>query len=189
MLRKIQYNSPVVLSFALISFLALVLGRLTGGASTMKLFCVYRASLTDPLTYVRFFGHVLGHTSFEHYIGNMLLLLVIGPSIEEKYGSANVLKCMAVTALITGLVQFLLFPGNALLGASGMVFMMIILSSFAGKSEGKVPLTLILVTVLYIGNEILTGVYAGADGVSQLTHVLGGACGLAMGFMLERRRA
>ncbi len=186
---RIQYNAPAVLSFALLSFLALALGWLTGGASTMKLFCVYRASLADPLTYIRFFGHVLGHSGFEHYLGNMLLLLVIGPPIEEKYGSADVLLCMAVTALVTGLVQFLLFPGRALLGASGIVFMMVILSSFAGRSEGKIPLTLILVTVLYIGKEILTGIVGGADGVSQLTHVLGGVCGLVMGFMLERRRA
>ena len=51
----IRFNAPVVLSFAIISLLVLVLDSVTGGASTARLFCVYRAPLTDPLTYVRFF--------------------------------------------------------------------------------------------------------------------------------------
>ena len=46
----IRFNAPVVLSFALISLLVLVLDSVTGGASTARLFCVYRAPLTDPLT-------------------------------------------------------------------------------------------------------------------------------------------
>ena len=73
----IRFNAPVVLSFAIISLLVLVLDSVTGGASTARLFCVYRAPLTDPLTYVRFFTHVLGHSGYSHYMGNMLLLLLV----------------------------------------------------------------------------------------------------------------
>ena len=60
----ILYNSPVILTFALLSLLALGLGKLTDGWTTQNLFCVYRASLTDWLTYPRFFLHVLGHPDF-----------------------------------------------------------------------------------------------------------------------------
>ena len=118
----IRFNAPVVLSFAILSLLVLVLDSATGGASTARLFCVYRAPLTDPLTYVRFFTHVLGHSGYSHYMSNMLLLLLVGPGLEEKYGSRNLLATIAVTAFATGLVQFLLFPHSALLGASGVVF-------------------------------------------------------------------
>ena len=69
----IRFNAPVVLSFAILSLLVLVLDSATGGASTARLFCVYRAPLTDPLTYVRFFTHVLGHSGYSHYMSNMLL--------------------------------------------------------------------------------------------------------------------
>ena len=96
--RKIQYNSPVVLNFALLSLLALVLGKLTGGWTTAKLFCVYRSSLSDALTYPRFFLHVFGHSGWAHYSGNMLLMLVIGPQLEERYGSRDLMISMAVTA-------------------------------------------------------------------------------------------
>jgi membrane associated rhomboid family serine protease len=175
----------VVLTFALLSLAALVLAMATGGASTRLLFCVYRAPLSDPLTYVRMVGHVLGHSGYAHYIGNMMLLLVVGPPLEEKYGSAKLLICILITALVSGLVQFVLFPHTALLGASGIVFMMIVLSSLAGMREGAIPLTLILVMILYLGGEIVSAV-AVQDNVSQLTHVVGGLCGGALGFALRQ---
>ena len=119
--RLIQYNAPTTLTFALISFLVLLLGLMTEGASTMKLFCVYRSSLADVTTYIRFFGHVLGHSGYEHYMGNMLLLLLVGPALEEKYGSNTITMTIVVTALVTGLVQFLFFPTSALLGAIALL--------------------------------------------------------------------
>ena len=182
---RIQYNSPVVLSFALLSLLALLLGQLTGGWTTRALFSVYRAPLTDPLTYVRMVGHVLGHSGYAHYMGNMTLLLVVVTPLEEKYGSRRLLGCILFTALASGLVQFIFFPGTALLGASGIVFMMIVLSSLAGMREGTIPLTLILVVLIYLGGEIVDAVTV-RDNVSQLTHIVGGLCGAGLGFAMKR---
>lgn len=185
MKRKIQYNAPVVLTFALVSLLVLGLDFLTGGWSTYQFFCVYRTPLNDPTTYLRMVGHVLGHADYAHYLGNMMLLLVVGPPLEEKYGSKKLLLCIFITALVSGLVQFFLFPSTALLGASGIVFMMIVLSSLAGMKEGTIPLTLILVVILYLGGEVADAILL-RDSVSQLTHIVGGACGAALGFHLKK---
>ena len=179
---RIRYNSPVVLTFALVSLLLLPLNALTGGWTTQHLFSVYRCSLLDPLAYIRFFGHVLGHSGLSHYMNNMLLMLLVGPPLEEKYGSRALLSYIAAAALATGLVEFIFFPGSALLGASGVVFMMIVLSSFTATERGAVPLTLILVAVLYLGGEIITGLHS-ADNISQLAHVVGGVCGMVFGFL------
>ena len=181
---RLQYNAPVVLSFALLSFAALLLGKLTNGAATTRYFSVYRSSLADFFTYPRFFLHVLGHSSYAHYIGNMMLILVVGPPLEEKYGSRSLLWAIAVTALVSGLVQWLFFPHTALLGASGIVFMMIVMSSLAGMKNGSIPITLLLVLVLYIGREIVDGVVL-SDNVSQLTHVVGGICGAVLGMNMR----
>lgn len=184
LLHRIQYNSPVILTFALLSLGVLLLGEVTGGTSTVLCFSVYRSSLTDPFTYLRFFGHVLGHANYSHYIGNMTLLLVIGPPLEERYGSQALLEVMLATALISGLVQFFFFPGTALLGASGIVFMLIILSSLSGGEKGRIPLTLILVYVIYIGGEIADGILQ-SDDISQITHIIGGTCGAVFGLSLR----
>lgn len=185
----IRLNAPVILSFALLSLAALLLGSWTDGATTYRYFSVYRSSLSDPLTYVRFFGHVLGHANYEHYMGNMLLLLLVGPPLEEKYGWKKMVWFMAATALVTGLVQFIFFPNSALLGASGIVFMMIVLSSFTESRGGGIPITLILVVIFYLGGEIIDGI-RNTDSVSQLTHVVGGVLGMIFGFLYRggRRR-
>ena len=181
----LQYNSPVVLSFALVSLGVLLLNLLTHGRSNEMLFSVYRSSLLQPLTYPRFFLHVLGHANFTHYISNIMLILVVGPPLEEKHGSRPLLWAIAVTALVSGLVHWLFFPGAALLGASGIVFMMIVMSSLAGMKDGAIPITLILVLILYVGGEVLKGVTL-SDNVSQLTHVIGGLCGAFLGLSLRK---
>ena len=183
----IRFNAPVILTFALLSLLALLLGNWTNGAATHQYFSVYRSSLSDPLTYVRFIGHVLGHADYEHYMSNMLLLLLVGPGLEEKYGSGTMVWMILVTALVTGLVHFVFFPGSALLGASGVVFMMIVLSSFTAMRRGEIPVTLILVVIFYLGGEIMDGLFK-KDNISQITHIVGGLCGLIFGFTVRRGR-
>jgi membrane associated rhomboid family serine protease len=184
-LGKFQYNSPVTLTFAIASLAVLLLGYITGGVSTKLLFCAYRSSLLDPLQYFRLFGHVLGHLNWSHYSGNMVLFLVLGPMLEEKYKSKAFLIMIIITAFVSGLFYVMLYPSNVLLGASGIVFMMIVLSSAAGMKDGKIPLTLILVTIVYLGGEIF---HIGAkDGIAHAAHIIGGVCGA--GFGLLRKRA
>ena len=185
---KISYNAPVALTFALLSLLALVANHFTNGWANATLFSVYRCSLlADPLGFFRFFGHVLGHSGYAHYIGNMVLILVLGPNLEDRFGSWNVLWAILFTALVSGLVQFIFFPGAALLGASGIVFMMILLSSFGGVRNGTIPTTLILVAIFYLGGELWDAIFV-KDNISQLTHIIGGLCGTVLGFALSARR-
>lgn len=183
--KIIAYNSPVILTFTLISFAALIAGILTNGASTEAFFMVYRSSLLNPLFYLRLFTHVLGHADISHFAGNIMLLLLAGPMIEEKYGSFNMAAMIILTAFATGLLNVILFPTVALCGASGVVFMLIILSSFTGmKNQQGIPLTLILVAVVYIGSEIVTGIMTD-DNISQFAHILGGIFGGGFGFFLN----
>lgn len=178
-MKKISYNSPVVLTFTLISFGALVLNYITGGVSNGLLFTVYRAPLTDPLFYLRLFTHVIGHANISHFVGNFTMILLVGPMLEEKYGSKVVLVTMVLTAFVTGLINVIFFT-TGLLGASGIVFMMIIMCSFTNTENGKIPLTFILVAVIYIGGEVIDGLLS-ADNISQMAHIIGGLCGGAAG--------
>ncbi len=180
-LGKLQYNSPVVLTIFFLSFIALILDILTSGWTTINLFTVYRSSMLNPLFYVRLLGHIVGHSGWEHFMGNMLLLLVVGPPLEEKYGSANLGGAVLATAVVTGVLQCLLFV-NGLHGASGIVFMMIMLASLAGMRENKIPLTLILVAILYLGEQVLSIIFV-RDNVANLMHIVGGVCGTIFGLV------
>lgn len=180
------YNAPVTLTFAAVSFLVLIIGYITGGKSTSLFFEVYRSKISIAW-FIRLFGHVLGHSSLSHYAGNMTLFLLLGPVLEEKYGGATLLEAFGIVAVISGLVNIILFPGTALLGASGLVFMMIILVSASDLRHGEIPITMILVVLIYLGSE-LWNMIAVKDDISQLTHIIGGLCGAVFGGVLNSRK-
>ena len=174
-----SFNAPAVLCFALVSLGALGLSMLSGGASDHLVFSVYKSSFLNPLTYVRLLCHVMGHTSFSHYVSNMALILALGPIVEERYGSFHLLLMFAVTAVVSGLFHMFCSSG-ALMGASGIVYMLIFLASTSGSRGGEIPLTLVAVAALYLTQEILGGLFS-ADNISHLSHIIGGVCGAVMG--------
>lgn len=183
---RITFNSPLVLGFALACSAVTLAGSITGESSTSLLFSTYSASMTDPLMYLRLFTHVLGHAGLTHLVGNMAYLLLLGPALEEKYGWKDLLAVILTTALITGIVHNLLFPGKLLLGASGVAFAFILLTSFTEFREGEIPLTVILVAVVYLGQQIWDGITV-RDNISNLSHVIGGLIGAGAGYVLNRR--
>lgn len=183
----LSFNSPVILSFTFICFIVLALDLITAGRTTYTFFSVYRSSFANPLTYVRMFSHVLGHVNWEHLFGNMTMLLVVGPLLEEKYGSSNTLFVILATALVTGLVNFFFFPGVRLLGASGVVFAFILLSSFTCSQERKIPITFILVALIYIGQQIYSAIFV-KDNISNLAHLLGGGVGSLLGYIMNKNK-
>ena len=185
-LPRISFNAPLVLGFALACSAVTLIGSLTGESSTARLFATYSAPMTDPLMYVRLFTHVLGHAGFSHLVGNMAYILLLGPGLEERYGAGKLLTVIAVTAVITGVIHNLLFPHSALLGASGVVFAFILLTSFTEFREGEIPLTFILVALIYLGQQIWDGITV-KDNVSNLTHIIGGLVGAGAGYMLNRK--
>lgn len=183
---RIVFNAPAVLCFSLLCLIALILSVLTKGAARRLLFSVYRASLANPLTYLRFFGHALGHQSWEHFFGNIMYVLLLGPMLEEKYGSDVMIFLMLATAFVTGLAAFVFAPGVAMCGASGVVFAMILLSSFTEFQEHTIPVTVILVAALYAGSQIYSAMTSGG-GVAYGAHFVGGAVGAVIGCAANRR--
>ena len=183
----ITLNAVVVLAFVGLCFVATLLGELSKGQLTEKFFMTYHSSLLDPLTYLRFFTHVLGHGSWQHFMGNASYLLILGPMLEEKHGSKTILEIILITAVITALINYVAFPKVGLCGASGVVFAFIILASFTGFNEGEIPLTFILVALLYIGEQIFQGLTV-KDNISNMGHIIGGAVGAITGFILNKRK-
>ena len=183
---KITFNAPVVLSLAAISFIATLLNYVTGGASGRVLFMTYHSPLSSPMTWVRAFTHIFGHADWTHLIGNMSYLLLLGPMLEEKYSSQTLAGVIAVTAVVTSVVNYIFFPGIALCGASGVVFAFILLSSFTEFREGEIPVTFILVAVFFLGQQIYDGITV-RDNISNMAHIVGGIIGGLLGYGLNKK--
>ena len=182
---RITFNSPIILGFVLICFCATLLGMLSANKITEMLFMTYHSSLKNPMTYIRFITHIFGHADWNHFIGNASYLLLLGPMLEEKYGGKEIIEVIGITALITGLVNYIFFSNIGLCGASGVVFSFIILASFTGFKDGEIPITFVLVAAIFIGQQIYDGIMV-RDNVSNMAHIVGGLVGAFLGYVLNK---
>jgi membrane associated rhomboid family serine protease len=142
---------------------------------------------TNPAHYFSLVFHVFGHESWSHLWSNFLILLLLGPILEEKYDSQSFLTMIAVTALTVGVFQVLLAQ-PPLTGSSAIGFMMIMLVSFARIKPGEIPISLILIFLVYLLNE-LTRATSDGQAVSAAAHIIGGLCGIIFGFMKNGQSA
>ncbi len=181
---RIRYNSPVILSFAIVAALVLLIDQISGGVFIRTFFTLYPDfSFSSPLSWLRLFTYVIGHANWTHLIGNFSFILLIGPVLEEKYGSLPLLLMMLVTALATAILNILIVR-TGLLGASGIVFMLILLSSFTNIRQGEIPLTFFLIVALYLVKEFVNAFTPST--VSELAHIAGGIIGAIFGFIISR---
>jgi membrane associated rhomboid family serine protease len=185
---KIRYNAPVTLTFALISAIILALDQFLG-TQIIPTICTAPPKgffeIRNPLSYIRLVAHVAGHADWSHLLSNFSFILLIGPILEEKYGSVTLLIMILFTALVTGIINSLFFS-TGLLGASGIVFMMILLSSFTNINGKDIPLTFILILILYLSREIINSFKT--DDISEFAHIIGGFCGSLFGYLKPARR-
>jgi len=180
---RITYNAPVILTFALAAVAVFVLTSVVGEPA-QKWFVAY-PKLGPAQTYVGLFSHILGHANWQHLMANFMLILLIGPILEERHGSLGLLVMILVTALVTGLANIAI-GGHIVLGASGVAFMMILLASMANVRGGEIPLSFLAVAVIYMGGEIVHSF--SNDQVSHMAHLVGGAVGGVFGFLAARTK-
>lgn len=188
---KITYNAPVVLTFALLAVIVYAIPGsfedLAKNPHSFRWWFVAYPHLGEPYgahSYVGLISHILGHAGWEHLLGNFMLILLIGPILEERHGSVQLLVMILVTALVTGLANVLL-SNTILLGASGVAFMMILLASTANIRQGEIPLTFIAVALVYLGGELYRA-FRADDGISHMAHLVGGSVGALFGFLGAR---
>lgn len=179
---RVSYNSPVILTFSLACVVVYLINVVSGG-STVPFFSLKPFfDFGDVSHYTGFVLYTTGHANIEHLVGNLTFLLLLGPILEEKYKAGGILLMMLITTVVTALLHLLLF--NAiLLGASGIVFMFIVLISFVNVKEGTIPLTFIIVLLLFVSKEIWMSFRD--DNISQFAHIIGGLCGAIFGFTIK----
>ncbi|MCP3944784.1 MAG: rhomboid family intramembrane serine protease [Desulfobacteraceae bacterium] len=180
---KIKYNAPVILTYTLIAILIVIFCP----KATLTAYFTSPSSLafSTPQFYLRLLSYILGHASWAHLMGNITIILLVGPLLEEKYGSGKLLEMIIVTAIATGLLNAFFFS-NSLIGGSAIAFMLILLSSFSNIRSGQIPLTFVIVALLFIGSEVIS--ILKIDQISQFSHLAGGGVGAAYGFLRGGRK-
>lgn len=186
---RIRYNAPVSLTLALLASAILGINQIFPGSHLIARYFTVPPhgyfSFSSPAQYLLLFTFILGHAGWPHLIGNFSFILLLGPILEEKYGSWPILLMTLLTAFITGLIN-VLFLNTGLLGASGIAFMMILLVSFTNIRSGDIPITFILIILIYVVQQVV-GAIRPDNNISHMAHLVGGFFGSLFGFVLLPR--
>ena len=186
---RVTYNAPVTLTFAFLCVVILLMNDFLLGKHLIPAIFTAPARIGSEggfnyksvLDYFRLFTHILGHSNWNHLLGNFSFIILLGPLMEERYGSKMVLLMFVVTALVTGVINVCLIP-RPLLGASGIAFMLIILASITTLEKNVIPLSFVLVVAIYLGRELINA--PKTENISTVAHIAGGLCGSMFGFLV-----
>ena len=196
---RVTFNAPLTLCFAFICGIVLLADYFTKGQAVLRIFSsggaktsAYPFVFNSLLSYLRLFLHIFGSINFAHFVSNFAFILLLGPMLEEKYGSLVLALMMAVTSLVSGVINAC-FGQSLLVGAGDIAFMMVLLSAFTSFSKNEIPLSFILVLILYIGREIAISYGNGSSfsygqkdlngEIRALSNVAGGICGSLFAFL------
>ena len=194
---KVAYDAPVTLTFvivcALIFLLNMLLAKSGKAVGLEKIFAspTSQAGVLPfipgaPLSYVRLLFYIFGSGAAGNAVAggasllftNLILIMLLGPAMEERYGSAIIGIMIFVSALFSGVLNAC-FCENCLVGAVPVVSMMIFLNAFMSFSKKKFPLSFAAVMVLFV----LLQIFSGAGAVQIIICIAGGLCGSLFAFL------
>lgn len=119
------------------------------------------------------------HSGKDHYLGNIMLFLLLSPIVEEKFGKLNYLAAFAITT-----IPIYYFHVEILhvvpVGISAWICALMCMSI------GKLKFTGIVLIGLYIFKEI-SGMFDN-DSVSHVGHLMGFATGALYTFLFNKIR-
>ena len=175
---KISFNAPFTLTFTILATLIYFL-FIEHNIFSDIFILQGRVKIDDWHWYAGTLFYTLGHADFNHLVGNFMFILLLGPIVENHYGTRKLILMVIITAILTSVIHVLFWDHN-IIGASGIVFMLIILSALIPSRGKEIPLTFVLIIILYIGKEIL-GSFS-HDNISHFAHISGGILGALLGF-------
>lgn len=185
---KLSYDAPVTLTFSLVCIvLFLVDNFLLKNFLGQHIFCSptaakgpYPFSFSEFISYPRLILYVFGSKSFVLLFTNLIYILLLGPSVEEQYGSVVIGIMIAVSALFSGVLNAS-FCSATLQGTAPIVFTMIFLNAFMTFSRRKIPVSFIVVMILYI---LIGCLDKEANGfIGTIVNMAGGLCGSLFAFL------
>ena len=187
----IEYNAPVSLTFSIFCLVAFVLEKfllekmvpdLHLFTSLTKQGSEFAFVASNPVHYVRLITYVFGAVNWNQLFISLILVLLLGPSLEINYGGKLLFVMMLISSFVSGVISAC-FSTVTLSGASSVIFMMIILSSYSAIEKKRMPLSLIFVFIFFFAKETMEMLAETSCFYPVLISLLGGFLGCVFGFI------
>jgi membrane associated rhomboid family serine protease len=193
-IQSIDIDAPFSLTFSFLCVIVHLLSSVFGSSFATLYFGIPSLSIFNflsPLSYFRMISQIFGHSSWQHLSGNLVNILLVGPSCEREYGCYNIFVIVLLTAVSSSLSHIFFGPRNSIqLGASGVVFMFILLSSLIETKSHRIPLTFICQVGIWCSHELISNFMSqeGGGGISHLAHLTGALVGAFAGYYFQQQK-
>ncbi|MBR1748526.1 MAG: rhomboid family intramembrane serine protease [Bacilli bacterium] len=178
-----SYHSIVTIGYFFVCFGVFILNVVFKNKIT-KLFQIRRGSFLNPMNYIRLVTSGVCHADFQHFRNNFIFILLLGPILEERFGSLVFLEMILITTVASSLFHLLFYESSAI-GASDVVYMMVVLCGIICSFDGRIPITFVLLFLFFVFEEIVKMFFHKKnDSVGHDGHVIGAICGIVFGYHL-----
>jgi membrane associated rhomboid family serine protease len=175
-LKLVSFESTFTIILILVSFIGITLSTTILPGFNETFFCAHGHKIDLGII-----THIFGHSSWKHFLNNVVFIAMIGPSVEDKYGTVYLMFMTLITSLITGICTSIV--GCNSYGMSTIVYMYVILNTFQ-SDKGGIPFTSIILLLAYVLPEVIK-VFSANDLIGHREHVLGAICGLLFGIITK----
>lgn len=183
---KFNYQSKVINSFVIITLLLYVLDVVVfkNKLNSSILPCPTNSSGNMQFSYFRYylklFIYVFGATDKLILFTNLLFIILLGPQMEEQYGSVMIGIMMFISAIFAGVLNAC-FCKEPMLGADPIIFMLIILDVLLCCKKKTINCTTFLLVIIFICVQVFRNSSNGA--VGNIIVIAGGLCGSLFAFL------
>ena len=137
-------------------------------------------NVTSIKSYLQLIFYVFAPSSVNVLIPNLIFIMLLGPTLEERYGISVIGIMIFICALFSGVLNAC-FCKCSLVGPTCVVYMMIFLNIFFSLIKKKIPLSFIIIFILLIIKDVIN---PGQNGIVEIfVNICGGLCGSLIAFL------
>ena len=192
---KFIFDSPVVLVFSVVSAVIFISDLILKLNLSEKIFecpgakSVPAFDFKSALSYVKLVIYPFGGENSTSFFLNIGFILLLGPVLEERYGSIMLALMIFITSLVGGVLTACVSMFG-ISGCGGIVFMMIILSVLSVFIKKQLPVSWIFIFTLYLAFSLFSGKKISGfmpfmqNNVPVFIQLASGICGSLFGFFV-----
>lgn len=156
---SLSFDSPITLIFAIASLCVAILMKIFPQLQNLFLCPTVHSSVNafDPKSISSYIGllfYALGSTNWALLSSNLVFILLLCPKVEFSFGKSILSVLMIVCCIFSGVVC-ICFSSESITGCSGIVCMLLILAMYSSIDKMSIPLSYILLALLYFGREFV----------------------------------
>ena len=182
---SVSFDSPVGLVLVILLVVMAIIERLVPSIDWLFV-CPCKAGNSaafdyrNVADYFRILLYPFGFSSWNQLTANLVFILLLFPKIESVFGKLFSSMLVLITVAFAGVIC-VCFSNSVIYGTSGIVCMLLILAIFISADKRQIPVSYILLAVIYFAREIVSII--DTNTIEVFCHFAGSLAGSLVGIL------